>query len=281
MVAILLSLGNRRNIMPKLTILTVNYNSSDFVTLSLYTLKKLTRNNYLVKIADTGSTRKDYEKLNNLSKIYGDTTVKKTNLGLTGSLAHGTALNYLTKDVTTPYFVILDADAVFLKQGWDEILINQIDNKTKIIGTQAPPQKPQDFPLMFAALFETETFLKLNISFTPKKIAAGQDTGFELREKYLSAGFTGKTINFYNTRNYKNGPFSSLTGVAEFYLEGYQGIFASHFGRGSDKNFNKFLKNSPISYKLPILGRLLRKSRFSREKNKWIEICNSVIESQK
>lgn len=76
--------------------------------------------------------------------------MERVRTNLTGSMAHGTALNALAKKVNTPYFSILDADATWLKKNWDQILIEEINNRVKVIGTQASGNKPKDFPLMFS-----------------------------------------------------------------------------------------------------------------------------------
>jgi len=56
---------------PKITILTVNYNSADFIELMLYALSKLTKNTYQIFIADSANTRKDdYKRLQRIIKGY-------------------------------------------------------------------------------------------------------------------------------------------------------------------------------------------------------------------
>lgn len=264
----------------KVSILIVNFNSSDFVKLSLYALKKLTKNNYQVFIVDNGSQKKDYNKLEKIVEIYDNVFLERWDTDLRGSMAHGTALNHLVEKVNTPYFSILDADATWLIKNWDEILINKIDDKVKVVGTQAPPGKPQDFPLMFSIIFETETFKKMNIDFRPKDIQARQDTGFEMREKYLNSDFKGLNINFKSTRNFKNGYFRELI-VAEYYLDGNEEIFASHFGRGSTLGAVKYMKSAiKYFYMTPVIGKYFLKIKGENEKNKWIEICKKIINNQ-
>ena len=262
-----------------LTILIVNYNSADFINLSLYALKKLTRNSYKVFILDNDSKIKDYEKLKSYTSKYKNIYLERMDTKLTGSMAHGTALNELIKKVSTPYFSILDADATWLKKDWDEILINKITDRTKVIGTQAPLQKSQDFPLMFAILFETETFKKLAIDFRPKDLTKNQDTGWEMREKYLSAGYQAINLTFKNTRTYKNGPFKNLSTIGEFYLENnYKNIFASHFGRGSNPFAKQilFIKKRYLRTILLPINYIL----WHIEKRGWIYICKKIINKQ-
>ncbi len=264
-----------------ITICITHFNDTDFVLNTLYCLENLTKNNYKVFILDNSSENKNYERLKEGAKEYPNVFIRRREIDLRGSVAHGTALNDLVKKIDTPYGVILDADCTFLIKNWDEILINELDDKVKIIGTQAPigSTKPQDFPLMFAVLFETETFKELNIDFRPKEHIKGRDTGYEMREKYLNAGYKGKVIRMKNTRIYKKGPFANII-CAEYYLDGYNHIFASHFGRGSSFGMVKYKKDTSFIYRIPIIGRLLRKIRGGREKKEWIEICKEIVDGQ-
>ncbi len=262
----------------KISILIVNYNSSDFIELSLYALKKLSKYPYKVLIGDNNSEKKDYENLISVSKKYNNVYIERYETDLIGSIAHGTALNTLTNKVDTPYFSVLDADATWLAYGWDELLINELNESVKAVGTQAPVKKNQHFPLMYAILFETKTFKSLNIDFRPQKDIKGKDTGWELSEKYLKAGFKGKNLEYLNTRTYKKGPFQSII-AGEYYLnQDYNRIIASHFGRGSSLGKAKY--NKSYFYKIPYFGSIMLKKKGLREKNKWIEICKNIIDEQ-
>lgn len=264
----------------KLSVLIVNFNSANFIELSLYALKKLTKNPYKVYVVDNGSKKKDYEKLQQICAKYDNILLERWETDLSGSIAHGTALNYLVKKVDTPYFSILDADATWLKKNWDEILIKKLKDKVKVIGTQASGNKPKDFPLMFAILFETKTFKKLNIDFRPKNLNKNEDTGHEVREKYFSAGYLGEIINMQNTREFHQGPFRSLI-VAEYYLHRRKKIFASHFGRGSTLGANKYMNTKQkLIYKIPLVGKLWLNNRGEKEKKEWTRICQGIIDEQ-
>jgi len=265
--------------MDKLTILIVNYNSADFIANSLFCLQKLTFNPFKVFVIDNNSHPSDLKKLKSLQAQYNNLEIIENKTDLTGSLAHGTALNQLVKKVGTPYFSILDADATWLKKNWDEILINQIDSQIKIIGTQADgSSKPQDFPLMYAALFETNSYNKLNIDLRPQ--GPNQDTGFDMRDKYLSSGFKGKVLTMKNTRLFKQGPFRNLIGVGEYYDQN-NNLFASHFGRGSSLGSAKYRKTwQKYIYKLPLLGPYFLKRKGQKEKKKWIYICHQIVNNQ-
>ena len=119
----------------------------------------------------------------------------------------------------------------------------------------------------------------LGIDFRPKRDVEYTDTGYELREKFLKSGYKGKLITIKNTRNYKFGPFRSII-CAEYYLDGYNKIFASHFGRGSTLGRNKYLNTRlRIIYSIPIIGSYLLNFKGFRDKIKWIEICKKIVYS--
>ena len=266
----------------KTTVLIVNYNTSDFISVSLYALTMLTRHNFKVYIVDNNSQLDDYEKLKRIVAKYDNVYMERHETKLRGSMAHGTALNHLVKKVDTPYFSILDADATWLKKDWDELCINLMSDKIKVVGTQACGDKPKDFPLMFAILFETEAFRELNVDFRPQDIKAKQDTGFEIRKKYLKAGYKGVCLELKNTRYYKNGPFNKLIGVGEYYLnQNYKSIVASHFGRGSSLGANKYYRGlKKYIYAIPMLGKYLLRKKGLKEKQEWISICHDIINNQ-
>lgn len=270
-----------QDINPLISVLILNYNSSDFIKLSLYSLTKLTKNSYKVYILDNGSNISDYRKISILCKKYKNVFLHRNETDLRGSYAHGDGLNKLVKYVDTPYFSILDADAIWLRKNWDEILLKQLNDKIKVIGTQAPvgTKKYQNFPLVFAILFETETFNNLNIDFTPPDLDSFKDVGYVLKEKYLSAGFKGKNIEMKNTRTYKDGFFKNRI-CAEFYLDNdYKNIFANHFGRGSQEINDRFNVNLWY-YRFPILSYFTKMYNRQIEKYLWLKTCKQIIDKQ-
>ncbi|MBU0614334.1 glycosyltransferase family 2 protein [Patescibacteria group bacterium] len=262
-----------------ITILIVNYNSADFVINTLWCLERITKNPYKVIIADNNSRLSDYKKLErHCSNLPNVVLYRKEDFELKASMAHGTTLNELVKMVETPYFSILDADATWLAKNWDQRLIARMNNKIKVIGTQAPIGKPQDFPLMFAILFETTAFNALKIDFRPKDIQRMQDTGFEMRGKYMTANNDNVLLEVKNTRSYHEGPFSGLVGVGEYYLDGnFDEIFASHFGRGSSLGAPKYTHGFFCC--LPVFGKYFRILQGVREKKEWLQRCRTIIDN--
>lgn len=274
-----------KNINPKelISVLIINYNSSDFIALSLYALKKLTKSRYKVYLLDNNSRIDDYNNLKRISKNYKNTSVDRSHTLLRGSEAHAEGINYLVNKIDTLYFCILDADATWLIKDWDKKLINKLKEKVKVIGTEAShPEKSKDFPYVFAILLETKTFRDLNIDFSPGNLNKFKDVGYKMREAYFKKKYKGYVIKFKNTRSFKEGPYRELTGVGEYYLDGdYTNIFASHFGRGSTLGIAKYATGYKriLSY-VPLLGRTIFELIGQREKRKWINISRNIIDKQ-
>jgi hypothetical protein len=242
-------------------------------------LSKLTKNPWQVFILDTGSTKRDFAELTKTAGNYNNVQIELSNQKLKGSLAHGTGLNALVKKVDTEYFSILDADAMWLLKDWDEVLISKLSDTCKVVGTQAMKggPKPEDFPLMFAILFETKTFQKLNVDFRPKDLSQYQDTGWELREKYLRAGYKACLLESKSTRWYQDGPFRNVI-CEEYYLSEYPHIVVSHFGRGSSLGAVKY--RNTILFDLPVIGRIAKLMKGISEKQRWLNICKAIIDAQ-
>lgn len=270
-----------------ITICIVNYNSSDFIINTLYCLERLTKNDYKIIIRDNNSRLKDYLKLERKIQKYSNVELYRVeDFNYLGSMAHGIALNDLVNRIDTKYGVILDADCTFLYKNWDEILINEINKEYPIIGTQNLDRgtKPVDFPLMYAIFFYSDILKKLKIDFRPKDVSEAKDikttkdTGYELREKFLENGYKGKLLLIKSTRDYKLGPFNKVI-CGEFYLEGRNEIFASHFGRGSTLGSAKYFKGWKRNiYGIPVIGKKILKFKGKKEKKRWIKICTKIVD---
>jgi len=264
-----------------LTVCISNHNTSKFTLNTLYCLDKLTKNKYKVIIRDNDSKMKDYLRLRKKIKQYQNVELYRIeNFPYSGGMAHGMSLNDLISKIDTKYGAVLDSDCSFLYKNWDEILINEINEQYPIIGTQAPVGsiKPQDFPYIFAFLFITDIMKRLKIDFRPRDIKNLEDTGFELRKKYLENGYKGKILLMKNTRNYKLGSFHKVL-CAEYYLKGINKIFASHFGRGHTLGRAKYMKGWKVRvYGFPFAGKFLLRARGKKERKRWIKICKKIVD---
>jgi hypothetical protein len=261
-----------------LTVLITNYKTIDFLKLSLYGLEKLTKNSYKVLINDNGSSEDEINELKNLEQKYDYIKVNFRKTDSIPSYAHGEALDILIPIVDTKYFVVLDSDCTFLLKDWDEVLISDITDDIKIIGTpyytSSTSHKKGDFPAQFAVLFETETYRNLDISCMPENLKE-KDTCWEWREKYLSNGMESHIFSQINTRYEKDKNFIESLCIAYYYKNR---LIASHYGRGSSGGSSKKLRKS--YYKIPIIGDFLKKRKAILEKNIWFEEVKNIINNQ-
>lgn len=273
----------------ELTVLIINYNTSKFIDIVLYALKRLTKNQFEVFICDNGSTDNDIINLCHCAEQYENVSLIFRKQTSEGSIGHGEAMDLLAEKVSTPYFVTLDSDCVFLQMGWDTILINNLGDHCKCIGTPPVPNllKAIDFPNMFAVLYETETYRKLSSpSFSPDPMRIlsndeqnnlSRDTGWEVRKKFLENGYMGICLEVKNTRNYKNGPFNDII-CAEYYLPESKKIFACHFGRGATLGMNKY---KDVAFgRIPLIRDYYMWKIGIDEQKKWIEQVRTIVDSE-
>lgn len=277
---------------PLITICTVTHTIKEFefIQMMLFSFEKLTFNKYKVIIRDNNSNPKYFKKLKNFidSKKYSNVELFRVETKLHGSDAHGDALNELVSKIDTPFGVIMDSDAIFLCKNWDQILINKINTSIPIFGSQADVlgPKPKDFPLMFAVMFKTDILKDLQIDFRPRDLSKFEDTGWELRDKFLSKGLQGGLLYDFNTRLYKKGPFANIV-CSEYYLSEdpvNDNIFACHFGRGSSPKSKNLVKiNAGSNIFLRIINKSLSFFNFlkwKKDKKVWLEICKKIINEQ-
>lgn len=180
-----------------LTVITVNHNTSRFVGVLLRGLRKLTRHDYRVLVADTGSRARDYRRLLSLTDQHARVSVyRKTGLGLlgelgdsatlrtfphpmlfrvmqplAGNLAHGTALNALFGKIDTEYGIIVDSDFTFLKKHWDVELLEALRTRELelIGGTTTEADRPAGFPTVRFMLFRVDALRSSSVDFRPIK----------------------------------------------------------------------------------------------------------------
>jgi SAM-dependent methyltransferase len=257
-----------------LSVIIVNYNSQSFLRLGLKSLFFLTRNPHRVYICDNGSSDEDFRRLRFYCSFFPNVTLIARNQTGPGSMGHGEALNILAGFIDTPYAAVMDADCLPLMLHWDQFLIDQLDDVTKIAGTPMAAnspnnKKPTDFPLMFLCLFETKAFRKLAIDFRPKDISRQQDTGWELREKFLKSGLAGKNLVGENTRTYKSGPFKENI-CDEYYTDAsHSRLICSHLGRGSAPNSSKYARSRRQGVKA-----------YEKDKAAWLKTCEVIIDRE-
>lgn len=263
----------------KLTIGVVNYNTADFVENLVYCLKRLTHHEFQLLVCDNGSRFLDRRRIRALANANDEIQLMFREQTAGGSQGHGEALNVVMDRFDTEFGAILDADATFLKRGWDRMLIDRLDDEVKIVG--APhvenPTKPTDFPSVFASVFEVDAFESVDIDMRPDDPSSGRDTGWEIREKFLEVGFSAECLVPRNTREFTDGPFRDVLCV-EYYLSDLDDIIGSHFSRGATYGAAKYFKGGFLGH--PIIGFIPKRVRGYREKRKWMDVCREIVDSQ-
>jgi len=275
---------------PLITVVAVNYNQSIlFVELMLYALDKLTFNDFEVIICDNGSNKKNIRLLKNYCEIYDNVKLIERQQSKSGSYGHAEALDFMIAMVDTNFTLVTEPDCALLIKNWDKILLKELDQETKIIGTTTPKDRTRDgignFPLPFATLLETKAYRDLAISCMPREIEKGEDTCWQWKTAFLDHGYLGKTFVTKNTRNYKDGPFNKLTGIEEYYTDNGE-LIASHFGRGSEGGLAKYISRENqglrifLQTTIPQINRLLTRRTAQMEMRLWTEKCYQIIDRQ-
>jgi len=264
-----------------ITILTVNYNTADFIDLMLYAFKKLTKNFYKVIICDNGSNDEELVKLAKVIRKYENIEVLFRVQSKVGSVGHAEAVDILIDKVNTRYTVVMDSDCTFLMNNWDEYLISKLNDKIKIVGTPRQPKNTSNkiikkiyanFPAPYAVLFDTYIYRQLHISCMPGNIQEGKDTVWEWRGKFEQAGYGGYSFDMINTRFNINTLFQKT--LCAVYVDN-NSLIASHFGRGSSGGNAKY-KNW-YYWRIPLLSKYLIMQKSISEKDIWINKSKSII----
>ncbi len=83
---------------------------------------------------------------------------------------HGHCLNLLLKNMTSKFGMFVDTDVAFLTKDWDTMMIEKINEKVIIVGSEYHPtdKKIVNFPNAITCLFDVEKLKKLNVDFIPK-----------------------------------------------------------------------------------------------------------------
>ena len=264
-----------------ITIISVNYNTSDFIEVQLDAFTKLSKYPFKFLLADNGSDDKNLLYLSKILPRFKNVWVYYRKQSAAGSIGHAEALDFLISKVDTQYFLVMDADAVILRKNWDEEFIKYIDHEIKVLG--APPIKGspkfQDFPFSYMVFLETETYKNLNCSFMP--IAGmetkGCDTGYLIRERFFANQFKALCFDDHNTRHDKNGPYFEILCAEYYWPWDQENILSCHFARGSSDGVTKYKYR--WYYQVPFFSSLLKKFLGKKDRKKWILKTYELINS--
>lgn len=265
-----------------ITIITVNYNTSDFIEVMLHGLHTLSKKTYPIIICDNGSSDENVLKLVELQKKYSNVELVFRTQSQAGSIGHAEAVDLLAERVRTPYFLLMDADCCILRNDWDQILLDEFKENIKVFGTPRLLQNGdnlEDFPTGFSTIYDKETYDRLECSFMPGPggTAENQDTGYLISERFRANGFAYGNLVAKNTRHYKSGPFGDLL-CAEYYLDKEcKELFSCHFSRGSSNGKDKYKEG--LLLKVPVVNKLYRHINGRRDRKKWINRAYKIIET--
>jgi hypothetical protein len=237
-------------------------------------------------ICDNGSSSEDVKKLQSAAADYENVQIISRQQGKDQpSIAHGKSMDLLISKVDTKYFLLMDADCIFLRKYWDDDVICQMkkDNLT-LIGTPSVFNiyKPIDFPEVYATMFDTEKYRHLGSpSLCPDKdwalsvnkdLLPAKDTGYLVHEACLKKGHNFYVFDaIYTKHNYiKSHNFPRIY-CLEFFMKGTDEIMCSHFGRGS----------SGGAWKFADLKSLIPKFLIKRnQKSSWLKHAKKIIIKQ-
>lgn len=264
-----------------ITIITVNYNTSDFIGVMLYGLHQLSSTTYPILICDNGSDAKNVLELVELQRKYPNVELIFRKQTQAGSIGHAEAVDLLAKKVNTPFFLLMDADCCILMKNWDHVMTERMGGNVKVFGTPRLLQNGdclEDFPTVFSTLYDNNAYKELDCSFMPGPGGAkeGQDTGYLISKKFSDAGFGYRNMIAKNTRHYRKGRFGDIL-CAEYYLDrDCKKLFSCHFSRGSSNGKDKYKEGFLLH--LPFIKKIVRHVNGKRDRERWIKRSFQIIE---
>lgn len=260
--------------MNKLTILSVCYNSSNFIAENFKSAKKGAIGEFSYLIVDNGSKKSHIKRLNKLKKSNNNIDlIFSNNDHKFASYNHAMGVEKGLLIVKTKYCLILDSDTIFLKHGWDSTLLSFFKEKTAIVGFEATNRI--GFPQIMFSCIDVKIFKENKISCMPsfenkKECNPLNDTAHQWKK--LKKNYEIVTFPFKNTRDYNSPYFKNIVGIEEYYINNE--LFASHFGRGSSLGSAKYFKK----IKLP---NFIKKAFGKYQISKWINKSKIILQNDK
>jgi glycosyltransferase involved in cell wall biosynthesis len=237
-----------------ITVLTVNHNTLDFLTLLVQSVRKFRRHIPTeIMVIDNASTDGSREWAAAQPDI-------KAQL-LTSNTGHGPGLDYGLRLVRTKFVLVLDSDAHLQRVDWDTDLIKlyHSEPRRRLIAAKGGVEKAIHPCFM---LFETEYFRSHQLSFEARD---GYDVGRRIYYDITEAGFDVLRIECgYEDRgqNFYPGTYGT-----EYYICGRPTIFHAWYatrmttcGIGdSVDDYRKvdFLKDKALVFSMPLVRDIL------------------------
>ena len=86
------------------------------------------------------------------------------------SMSHGKALNKAFKRSKENYVIMMDSDIVFLYQGWDDIVVKNLDIGNTAFGVSSPSiiNRHQNFPFIYCFCYRVDLLNNISLDFRPR-----------------------------------------------------------------------------------------------------------------
>lgn len=178
----------------------------------------------------------------------------------TSSHGHAHCLNLMLKNMNCRFGFFLDSDVAMLEKDWDTVLLDKLNEKTIMIGSEYHPSdgKMINRPNVITCAFDVDAFKKLNLDFTPSLkthvttpesseyygTSIGQsimlDTGCEIMESIVKSGHLTETLKIVSPRYKATHTDLKVLDPShrgeEYHLDGR--AISTHIGRSLSRSFN-------------------------------------------
>ncbi len=93
------------------------------------------------------------------------------------SMSHAVGINMAQKYVENDYVVFIDVDMAILHDGWDDIIVKELDNYDCFGGSYAHGSKYKNFPTVYIFTFRADILNKIELDFRPKLVDGRDSVG--------------------------------------------------------------------------------------------------------
>lgn len=197
-----------------ISILSVNWNSLQWMNLLVKSIRKFTSEAYEIVIVDNGSEDRSVDYLKEHKEIKG--------IMLNHNIGHGTGLDLALKNASHEYCLVLDIDAHVQRENWDRDLISLYNSKIRLIA--ALGGKKFIHPCFM--FFERKFFLENGLSFIAKD---GFDVGRRIYHDIIESGFGVERISSGYEDAQHNKFYPGAWGD-EYYIDGKATIYHNWYG---------------------------------------------------
>jgi len=157
--------------MPDITIITVNWYSSEYLAELFANLAQKAASPDNLKVLIIDNTNGKDTTINRLKTPLMHSIIPFESRDMKSSLAHAAALDYAMNFIETDYTLVIDPDVYVFKKDWDKFCINEL-NASDAAAAGAPYPgwklgKYHDFPSPVFCFFRTKMLKKLKVPWTP------------------------------------------------------------------------------------------------------------------